>query len=246
MESQGEHEIAEGPAPRGRTAMTGIRPSLRRVTTATVIYDELYEAIVNMRLVPGTPLQEKALTQQFGVSKTPVREALIRLAEDGLVDIFPQSGTFVSHVPLAAIPEALVIRLALEDTAVKRTAEIASAADIAQLDARLASQRMLADLGDMDAFHEADEAFHEAIALIAGYPSIWKLLRQVKVQINRARRLTLPVAGRMHQVISEHELVRDAIARHDVEAAREAMRAHLNVVIPDLYRLRVEYPNYFV
>lgn len=246
MESQGEREMAEGPAPRGRTAMTGIRPSLRRVTTATVIYDELYDVIVNMRLVPGTPLQEKALTQQFGVSKTPVREALIRLAEDGLVDIFPQSGTFVSHVPLASIPEAQVIRLALEDTAVKRTAEIASAADIAQLDAKLASQRMLADLGDMDAFHEADEAFHEAIALIAGYPSIWKLLRQVKVQINRARRLTLPVAGHMHQVISEHEIVRDAIARHDVAAARSALQAHLNVVIPDLDRLRVDYPDYFV
>lgn len=246
MESHSEREIADIPVPRGRPALSGIRPSQRRVTTATVIYDELHEAIVGMRLVPGTPLQEKALTQQFGVSKTPVREALLRLAEEGLVDIFPQSGTFVSHVPLASIPEALVIRLALEDTAVKRTAEIATAADIAQLDARLASQRMLAELGDMDAFHEADEAFHETIALIAGYPSIWRLLRQVKVQINRARRLTLPVAGRMQQVVREHELVRDAIARHDVEAAREALRAHLNVVIPDLDRLRVEYPDYFV
>lgn len=243
METRVEDEIA---APRGRSAPSGSRPSQRRVTTATAIYDELYETIVNMRLAPGTLLQEKALTQQFGVSKTPVREALIRLAEDGLVDIFPQSGTFVSHVPLASIPEAMVIRLALEDTAVKRTAEIASVADIAQLDAKLAGQRMLADLGDMDAFHEADEAFHEAIALIAGYPSIWKLLRQVKVQINRARRLTLPVAGRMHQVVGEHQRVRDAIAGHDVEGARDALKAHLNVFIPDLDRLRVEYPDYFV
>ena len=246
MERQGEHETAEGPVPRGRSAKSGLRPPQRRVTTATVIYDELYEAIVNMHLAPGTPLQEKALTQQFGVSKTPMREALIRLSEDGLVDIFPQSGTFVSHVPLSAIPEAQVIRLALEDTAIKRTAEIATVADIAQLDAKLANQRMLAEIGDMDAFHAADEAFHEAIALIAGYPSIWKLLRQVKVQINRARRLTLPVPGRMHQVIGEHEVIRDAIARHDVEAAREAMQTHLNVVIPDLARLRVAHPDYFV
>lgn len=245
MESPGEGDIAEGPTTRGRST-SAQRPSLRRVTTATAIYDELYEAIVNMRLVPGTPLQEKALTQRFGVSKTPVREALIRLAEDGLVDIYPQSGTFVSHVPLASIPEAAVIRLALEDTAVQRTAEIASATDLAQLDARLASQQMLAALGDIDAFHEADEAFHDAIALIAGYPSISRLLRQVKVQINRARRLTLPVPGRMHQVIAEHALIRDAIARHDVAAARAAMRAHLSVVIPDVDRLRVQYPDYFV
>lgn len=219
---------------------------MRRVTTATAIYDDLREAIVSMRLVPGTPLQEKALTQRFGVSKTPMREALIRLAEDGLVDIFPQSGTFVSHVPVASIPEAVVIRQSLEDTAVKRFAEVANAADIARIDAILAQQRMLADLGDTGAFHEADEAFHDAIALIAGYPNIPRLLRQVKVQIDRARRLTLPVAGRMHQVIGEHELLRDAVVRRDVEAARAAMKAHLSVVVPDVDRLRLQYPDYFV
>ncbi|WP_448151243.1 GntR family transcriptional regulator [Labrys miyagiensis] len=219
---------------------------MRRVTTATAIYDDLREAIVSMRLVPGTPLQERALTQRFGVSKTPMREALIRLAEDGLVDIFPQSGTFVSHVRVAEIPESTVIRQSLEQTAVRRTAEIADAADMARLDAILARQRMLADLGDTNAFHEADEAFHEAIALIAGYPNIPRLLRQVKVQIDRARRLTLPVAGRMHQVIGEHHLIRDAIARHDVEAACAALKAHLGVMQLDIGRLRLEFPDYFV
>lgn len=246
MENHNENGLMDLPPMRGRAATSGGRPPVRRVTTATVIYHELYEAIVNMRLVPGTPLQEKTLTQRFGVSKTPVREALIRLAEDGLVDIYPQSGTFVSHIPIGSLPEATVIRLALEDTAIQRATEIATPADIAQLDTKLANQRMLAELGDIDAFHEADEAFHEAIALIAGYPNIWKLLRQVKVQINRARRLTLPVAGRMEQVIGEHVVVRDAMARHDVAAARVALRDHLNVFIPDVGRLRLQYPDYFI
>lgn len=246
MESRGASHAMEILVARGKAAQSGLRPSMRRVTTATAIYDDLREAIVSMRLVPGTPLQEKALTQRFGVSKTPMREALIRLAEDGLVDIFPQSGTFVSHVPVASIPEAVVIRQSLEDTAVKRFAEVANAADIARIDAILAQQRMLADLGDTSAFHEADEAFHDAIALIAGYPNIPRLLRQVKVQIDRARRLTLPVAGRMHQVIGEHELLRDAVVRRDVEAARAAMKAHLSVVVPDVDRLRLQYPDYFV
>ncbi|MGN8115470.1 GntR family transcriptional regulator [Labrys sp. 22185] len=246
MESQDTSHSLEILTARGKAAQSGVRPRRPRVTTATLIYDDLREAILGMRLVPGTPLQEKALTQRFGVSKTPVREALIRLAEDGLVDIFPQSGTFVSRVPVAAIPEAVVIRQSLEDTAVRRLIEIATQADIATIDAILARQRLLADLGDKDAFHEADEAFHQAIAQIAGYPSIPRLLRQIKVQMDRARRLTLPVAGRMHQVIAEHSFIRDAIARRDVEVASRAMKAHLSAVVPDIDRLRVQYPDYFV
>lgn len=238
-------EVAELAAVRPRSS-SGRRLSVRRVTTADAIYDELYEAISGVTLVPGTPLQEKVLTARFGVSRTPVREALIRLAEEGLVDIFPQAGTFVSRVPVGSIPEAVVIRQALEDAAITRTAAIAGVADLARLDAILAQQRMLAGLGDMNRYHQADEAFHDAIALIAGYPSLPKLLRQIKVQINRARRMTLPVEGRMHQIIGEHEVIRQAIADHDVTAARAAMKSHLNAVIPDVDRLRVQYPDYFV
>src|SRR5262245_33342750 len=109
-----------------------VRPRPSRVTAASAIYRTLHDAIVAMELVPGTSLQEKALTLRFGVSRTPVREALIRLAEDGLVDIFPQSGTFVSRVPVGAIPEAVVIRQALEDVTVTRAASSATPADIAR------------------------------------------------------------------------------------------------------------------
>jgi DNA-binding GntR family transcriptional regulator len=225
---------------------SGRRLSIRGVTAADAIYEELYDAISDMSLVPGTPLQEKVLTERFGVSRTPVREAIIRLAEDGLVDIFPQAGTFVSRVPIESIPEALVIRQALEDAAISRTAAIAKDDDLVRLDTILEQQRMLAGRGDINTFHEADEAFHDAIAVIAGYASVSRLLRQVKVQINRARRLTLPVDGRMHQVIGEHEIIRDAIARHEVDAARSAMRAHLSVVIPDVDRLSRQYPEYFI
>ena len=239
------NEVVELAAPRTRSP-SGRRLSIRRVTTADAIYEELYEAISGMSLVPGTPLQEKVLTARFGVSRTPVREALIRLAEDGLVDIFPQAGTFVSRVPVGSIPEAVVIRQALEDAAVNRTATIAGPADLARIDAILAQQRMLAGLGDLNRYHEADEAFHDTIALIAGYPSVSRLLRQIKVQINRARRLTLPVEGRMNQIIGEHEIIRNAIADHDAVAARAAMKSHLSAVIPDVDRLRLQYPDYFV
>lgn len=246
MDTQGEGEAAEAAGGTRRAPKLGRRLPIARVTTADAVYAQLHAAISRMTLLPGTPLQEKALTERFGVSRTPVREALIRLAEEGLVDIFPQSGTFVSRVPIDAIPEVVVIRQALEDAAIRRTAKIAGTVDIARLDAILAQQRQLAELDDFDAFHEADEAFHEAIARIAGYPTMSRLLRQVKVQINRARRLTLPVEGRMRHVVGEHEVIRDAIAGHDISAARAAMKSHLSVVIPDVDRLQLQYPDYFV
>ncbi|MBB4166544.1 GntR family transcriptional regulator [Rhizobium sp. BK538] len=218
---------------------------IRRVTTADAIFDRLYADILALRMPPGMQLQEKRIAEEFNVSRTPVREALLRLSEGGLVDIYPQSGTVVSRVPVSAIPEAVVVRKSLEGTTVERAAEIATAADIARLDSIISRQRSLAALGDTSAFHEEDEAFHEAITSIAGYPGIWTILKTVKVQIDRARRLTLPVLGRMDNVLHEHGLIRDAIAAHDVKTARAAMMQHLSAVVPDVAELRSQYPDYF-
>jgi DNA-binding GntR family transcriptional regulator len=220
-------------------------PRLRRVTTAAAIYGRLHADIVSLRLPPGMALQEKRIADEFGVSRTPVREALLRLSEGGLVDIYPQSGTVVSRVPVSAIPEAVVVRKALEGTTVEAAAAVATRSDIARLDDIIARQKTHATLGDASAFHEEDEAFHEAIAQIAGYPGIWAILKTVKVQIDRARRLTLPVLGRMDNVVREHTVIRDAIEAHDSAAAREAMIHHLGAVIPDVAELRLRYPDYF-
>jgi DNA-binding GntR family transcriptional regulator len=220
-------------------------PRQPRVTSAVAIYRDLHASILSNELPPGAPLQDKLLCAQFAVSRTPVREALIRLAEDGLVDIFPQSGTFVSRIKGDAIPEALDIRQALEGLAVTRATGIAKSADIARLDQLLAQQTALAKTCDTALFHEADELFHETIGLIAERPGLWTLVKQVKLQIDRTRVLTLPAPGRMLQVVGEHRAVRDAIAAGDAAGAREAMTRHLYVVIPDLARLRGEYPAYF-
>jgi len=218
---------------------------LRRVTAGSAIYERLHSAIVSLQMPPGMPLQEKRIAEEFGVSRTPVREALLRLAEAGLVDIFPQSGTFVSLVPVAAIPEAVVIRKSLEGTTVEAATASATAADIARLDAIIARQRVHAAHNETSLFHEQDEAFHEAIAGIAGYPGIWAILKTVKIQIDRARRLTLPALGRMDSVIEEHVTIRNAIAAHDVRGARAAMMHHLSAVIPDVAELRIMHPDYF-
>lgn len=220
-------------------------PRPERVTSATAIYKHLHALIVSMALPPGTALQDKVLSAQFAVSRTPVREALIRLAEDELVDIFPQSGTFVSRIKARAIPEALAIREALETVTARRAAECRQAADLDRLDQVLDLQAILAARGETSGFHEADERFHETIGEISTHRGIWRLVKQVKVQIDRTRRLTLPAPGRMLQVIAEHRAIRDAIAGGDTAVAEVAMIRHLGVVLPDLERLRRAYPAYF-
>ncbi|KQT64036.1 MULTISPECIES: GntR family transcriptional regulator [unclassified Aureimonas] len=217
----------------------------RRVTTATQIFEVLKSEIIASRLQPGLALQDRMLTERFGVSRTPVREALIRLSEIGLVDIFPQAGTFVSRVPVGAIPEAVVIRKALEGVTVEAAALSQAPDREARLAAIIRRQKAMALVGDIDAFHEADEAFHAELAEIANHPGIWTLLKQVKVQIDRARRMTLPVLGRMDHVIAEHEAIADHVVAGDAVAARAAMMDHLNAVIPDVAELRGLYPDYF-
>lgn len=216
-----------------------------RITAATAICDTLRNEIVAMTMLPGTPLHEKDLTERFGVSRTPLREALIRLAEEGLVAVKPQSGTAVARIPLGALPEAVVVRQALEGTTVELAALRAVECGVAPLDAIVARQEAFAALDDQTAFHEADEAFHEAIAVLAGHPGIWRLTRGAKMQIDRCRRLTLPVFGRMGSVVAEHRVILGAVRQGDGAAARAAMREHLHAVLPDARSLAASHPDYF-
>ncbi len=231
-------ERISGPAGRREAAP-------RRLTAAASIYAELRDAIVALRLPPGMPLQERELTERFGVSRTPLREALIRLAEEGLVDIRPQAGTAVARIPLGAIPEAVIVRQALEGALVELAALRAGPEQRRALERVIDRQAAFAALDDREAFHEADEAFHEAIAAASGHPGIWRNVKQAKMQIDRCRRLTLPVPGRMEQVVGEHRVILAALARGDAAGAREAMRVHLDAVLPDARILSRSHPDFF-
>lgn len=217
-----------------------------RSTAASLVQDDLRRAILAMEIRPGAPLAEKELTARYGVSRTPVREALIRLKEEGLVEIFPQAGTFVARIPTGAIPEAVFIRQALECATVELLAKIATPETIARFEAIIARQQEAFDGGEQETFHLADEAFHEALADAAGYPGIWKIAQAAKSQIDRCRRMTLPVPGRMAMVIREHRSILDAVREGRSSEAAAAMRTHLGTLLPDLVQLQATYPDYFI
>jgi DNA-binding GntR family transcriptional regulator len=201
--------------------------------------------LVSLERLPGEPILEAELAKSYGFSRTPVREAVRKLADEGLVEIFPQSGTFAARIPFAALPETIVIRKALEETTARLAAERARRSQIIALLAQLERQREASKAGDRNAFHKADEAFHGAIAEAAGYRGIWTLVEQVKVHVDRYRRLTLPQEGRMARAIREHAAIAAAIEAGDGARAALAMGAHLDGLLADIPDIRRLNPDYF-
>ena len=217
----------------------------RTATAASRIYADLRAELVSLARRPGEPISEGDIASSYGVSRTPVREAILKLSDEGLVEIFPQSGINVSRIPIAALPEAIVIRRALEETTTRLTAELATPSQILALHSILERQREADAARDREAFHQADELFHATIAEIARYPGIWRLFQQVKVHVDRFRQLTLPQRGRMATVIAEHARILAAIEAHDAEEAAMAMTKHIERLLGDIAGIKNLNPELF-
>lgn len=233
----------------GREALPHLAPAApgrgRAETAATRVYRLLRQQIVWLIRKPGEPIVEKDIALAHGVSRTPVREALLRLVDEGLVDTVPKSGTRVGRIPISKLPEAIVVRKALEQVTASAAATRARPSDITGLRAILERQREADSSNDRSAFHLADEAFHAAVASVGGYPGIWGLVQGVKTQIDRYRLLTLPQPGRMARVVDEHAAVVDAIARHDAPGAATAMGGHLDALRISMADIRRINPDFF-
>lgn len=222
-----------------------IQGNARAESTSALIYRALRQDIITLTVAPGTPILERSIAEHYGVSRTPAREAVRQLADEGLIDVFPQSGTFVARIPLGELEEAIVIRNALEETSARLAAERATPAAIARIERAMAAIAVSAASEDREAFHADDELFHAEICGASGYPGIWRVTQQVKVQLDRYRRLTLPEEGRLARVVREHQEVLDAIKAGDGRAAASAMNRHLTKLIADLSTVAERYPDHF-
>ncbi|MBW9088743.1 GntR family transcriptional regulator [Rhizobium wenxiniae] len=204
---------------------------LRSASTSALIYQVLWNDIVSLRRYPGDPILEKEIAAQFGVSRTPVREAILRLSNEKLIEILPQSGTFVARIALDTLPEAIVVRKALEDVTVRAAAVKASRTQIATLRANLELQKVQAAEADYEGFRRTDDTFHTLIAEAAGYPGIWEIIKSVKIKVDRYCHLSLPKPGRIARLIKEHTAIFNAIRDHEPDRAAEAIHAHLDAIM---------------
>lgn len=221
------------------------RPALRAIPASARVYEQLRERVVGGDMPPGAPVSEKELAEQYGVSRTPIREALLRLADERLIEIFPQRGTFVSRISVEALRDGMVIREALERVAVRHAAVRVTEADLSALRLVLDRQEASERASDWAGFHAQDEEFHQRIAFLSGHPNLWRVVRQEKVQIDRCRVLHLPISRRRPLVMDEHRAILEGLAARDPDAAERAMLEHLGNVLPGLDDLRRARPDFF-
>jgi DNA-binding GntR family transcriptional regulator len=216
-------------------------PIARRISKA------LRQAIVTMRVRPGEMLSEQEIAQHFSVSRQPVREAFIKLSEAGLVRVLPQRGTLVVKISVAAVEDARFVREAIE-CALARRAAAAIGADRSKLDPLeelVAAQEDAAARRDAEPFFQLDEDFHRTLAALAGRPSAWRIVEEVKAQMDRVRFLDMSEAQPMAVVIHQHRSILDAFGDADPDAAEGAMRVHLSQIEKTLPILAGRYPDLF-
>jgi DNA-binding GntR family transcriptional regulator len=191
------------------------------------VYRELRRRIRELALPPGAPIRKEEIALEMGVSRAPVSEAIARLAEEALVDVFPQHGSFVAPIRAQDVRESLLIRTALEVEAIRRVTHAADPALLAQLEENLTAEAAALKAGDLLAFYDLDEALHAVIFASLQAPRALRLLDAARAPLDRPRRLRLPESGRPEATFAEHRRLVDAIASGDPEFAGAAMRAHL-------------------
>jgi DNA-binding GntR family transcriptional regulator len=214
-------------------------------STRRQVQQVLRDLIETAEFPPGLRLSENDLAERFGVSRTPVREALLGLRDDRLVDIVPQLGTFVTRITQSALEDAQFIRQSLECAAVADAARLASEDDITELRAIVMRQARTRDAGDLDCFYALDDEFHSQLCRIGGRAVAWSISQRASGHLNRVRRLSLPMHDYIAEMVSQHTAVVDAVAERDPGAAEATLRAHLSRVLTGLGEIAHAHPGYF-
>jgi DNA-binding GntR family transcriptional regulator len=218
----------------------------RKLPAAEQVYRALREAILTCRLEPNEAISENRLCGLFGVSRSPVRTAITRLAEDGLIDIFPQRGTFVAPIKLRQVREAQFARSAMEVALAAEAAKRWRDADTAAIHANLEAQKRHSKARDVWGFHLDNEVFHQTIARAADLEGVWFTVQSVKAQWDRIGHLANRVPAHTEIIIEEHRKIALALEKRDAKAAAAAMKLHIKSVDHAIARLRPEHGDYFV
>jgi DNA-binding GntR family transcriptional regulator len=216
----------------------------RKQPAAPQIYNHLRSMIMSLAVPPGASLPRALLAERFGVSQQPVREALLKLEEEGLVDTFPQSSTRVSRIDLQSVHEAQCLRLSVELEVVRILAMRAARLDFFPNETLIVQQETLFERDDIAGFAEADREMHRTMMEMAGIPGLWSVIRSRSGHVDRLRNLHLPTPGKAISVIEEHKRILEAVLSGDPARAQEALRTHLSGTIASVEDLRGRYPYY--
>jgi GntR family transcriptional regulator, rspAB operon transcriptional repressor len=212
---------------------------------APQVFETLREMIVSLELAPGATLVRSELAARFGVSQTPVRDALQVLQREGLVDIFPQAATQVSRIDLASARQAHFLRLCVELELVRAAASRRDDALVARLRGCVDQQARCAKAKDLVGFSRADASFHEELYAAAGQQELHALVQNRSGHIDRLRRLHVPSEGKPQRILADHKALVDAIEARAPQRAQQALREHLSGTLARADEIRRTYPDCF-
>ncbi len=221
------------------------RKGERMGSGATHVFEVLRQDIIALRLAPGTVLSRAEIQERFGFSSTPVRDALLRLQEERLVEVFPQHATVVSPIDLGLARQAQFLRRSVELEVVRALALRPDRTALDRLHSILRQMTAFAGLGEQEAFAACDQAFHHTMYEAAGVAGLWQLICRQSGHIDRLRRLHLPVAGKIEHILQDHRAILEAIEAGQPDQAQLCLRDHLSQSLDFAGRLRRKYPGYF-
>ena len=218
----------------------------KSVSVTAQVYLHVRQLILRLHLKPGEALSEQELSVKLGLSRTPVREAFIRLADEGLVDVYPQRGTLVAPIRIADVKEAHFIRRVLEFAVVRSAAENAGRRYLALLEENLRLQAEAQGRNDYELFMDHDETFHRLLSESVELPRAWRVIQGVMGQLDRVRYRILPEPGHSSLVYQQHLAIVRAIQTGDADRAEYEMREHLDQIWATIEQLMREDKNFFM
>jgi DNA-binding GntR family transcriptional regulator len=226
-------------------AVTPLPNPERRRGSAGVVYAWLRDQVLAGRMRPGQTLSENEVAQRLGVSRTPVREAIIRLESEGLLIVRPQVGTTVAPIDVEAVADVQFMREAVECRTVALAAQRVTAADAKVLRQLLKEQARVAARGDHAAFVPLDDRMHQKLVAMAGRPNVWRAVEDAKAQLDRVRFLSLEDPAWLATIHRQHEEIIERVIAGDADGAAAAMSHHLRVVFDCIARIADSNPEFF-
>jgi DNA-binding GntR family transcriptional regulator len=209
------------------------------------VYDTLKREIMELKLEPGRFISEKDVIEMLQVSRTPIREALVKLSQEELIETIPQKGSFISLIDLELVEESRFVRETLEKAIVRQACRLLSSEQVLQLQNLISLQELCVEEKNFERLFDLDEEFHKTIVVGCGKTRTWGMLQQLNTHYNRIRFLRLAVNYDWENILSEHRAITRAIKEKDPDAAEQAMSEHLSRVIFEKEELLQKYPSFF-
>lgn len=224
--------------------MSALRQQMRE-TGREYALRVITERIINLQLAPGSMVSESELADEMGLSRTPVREALIELSRIQIVTVYPQKGSSIALIDYAMVEESRYIRYLLEMNIVELVIKAVSSDDLNRLSRNVKLQAACLENCDLPRLMLLDNDFHKSLFDIARKPLVYQLMQSMQIHFDRVRRMSLE-AVKDTKIVQDHQAILDAIIRRDAAAAQAMTDRHLSRYQIDEQALRQRYPGYFV